>query len=247
MIVFTVEKGVNGILCALFYSFTNRINPDKVVCGDKYQTAIYDQIYQITATKADTARVQNALTTYAGKNIISELKKCLCLDTAEAYTTAFNYAKKILLVRAGIKYDYSCPEVWAFTASLQKVEHEIHRMYGFVRFMESENGILYAQIAPDNDIAYLIAPHFLNRLGDCPFIIHDLKRGNIAISNGKALKFARTTQKAMFTPSEQQLYFEQLWKKYYKSINIDERKNERAQNNFMPKKYRPYMSETHQN
>ena len=66
---------------------------------------------------------------------------------------------------------------------------------------------MYAKYIPDNDITELIAPHFLRRLGNLPFIIHDGKRGKIAISNGKSLEFRHTDLPANFVPSENEKEF----------------------------------------
>ena len=50
----------------------------------------------------------------------------------------------------------------SLVSSLQvKVWHEIHRFYGFVRFREIGNGVLFSEIQPENNILELLAPIFL--------------------------------------------------------------------------------------
>ena len=73
-----------------------------------------------------------------------------------------------------------------------------------------------------------------------------MKRGRLAISDGFRLKFDDTDLKADFKPSERETEFENLWKRYYKEVNIAERKNERQQNARMPKRYRRFTPEAYE-
>ena len=45
------------------------------------------------------------------------------------------------------------------------------------------------------------------------------------------------------TTSSNEEMFDDLWKTFYKTIGIKERKNERCRQNFMPKKYWQYITE----
>ena len=42
-------------------------------------------------------------------------------------------------------------------------------------------------------------------------------------------------------------YYEDMWKEFYKTIGIKERKNDRCRMNFMPKKYWKYIVEVSDN
>ena len=42
----------------------------------------------------------------------------------------------------------------------QYVRRENHKFKGFVRFKELKNGILYAEISPENNIIFILAKHF---------------------------------------------------------------------------------------
>ena len=54
-------------------------------------------------------------------------------------------------------------------------------MLGFLRFEELSGGVLYAQMEPPYAVLPLIAPHFADRLRQENWIIHDLKRGLLAL------------------------------------------------------------------
>ena len=244
MKIFLIDDNINGILSALFISFTENIMPDSIENKKIFQPKIGAVAIPIISDQKNAERVKTALFKYAGDDIIALIKVCLKSCSPHALTVAFNYAHLILKERRDISNMLGEKIVSDFSYTVQKVLHERHIITGFLRFSESERGVLYARYSPDNDITDLIAPHFLRRLGDIPFIIHDLKRNVICISNGRAIKTMQTTLPPTFTPSENEKATNELWKKYYDQINIKERKNLRQQTNFFPHRYRKYAFET---
>lgn len=123
------------------------------------------------------------------------------------------------------------------------VKREAHRMKGFVRFKELNNNILYAEFAPENNIIFLIAKHFKKRLANETWIIKDIKRNIVCLYYEKKLKFLWNTTINLNRFTNEELTIQELWKDFYKTIGIKERKNDRCRMNFMPKKYWKYIIE----
>ena len=118
----------------------------------------------------------------------------------------------------------------------RKVESEAHRFLGLVRFQEF-NSILYAAIEPTYNISELIANHFKARLSNEKWVIHDYRRKiGIVYENNECilrdLKFEK-----LDSHEEEELFYQNLWKIFHKSVSIKERSNERLQMQNMPKKY----------
>lgn len=125
------------------------------------------------------------------------------------------------------------------------VSHEIHKMKGFLRFREMENHVLYAEMAPENDILFDLSVHFQKRLRGEYWIIKDVRRGMLSCYNKKSFILVSEenfTIQTMIESIEEQK-FESLWKTFYQTIGIAERKNDRCRMNFMPKKYWKYITE----
>jgi len=125
------------------------------------------------------------------------------------------------------------------------VRHEAHKMKGFLRFKEYENNILYAEMEPTNDIILFLSCHFAKRLKNEYWIIKDKKRKIISMYDKK--KFAILKEEdvklSINNKSEEEENYEELWKTFYKTIGIKDRKNDRCRRNFMPKKYWKYLIE----
>jgi probable DNA metabolism protein len=127
----------------------------------------------------------------------------------------------------------------------QKVRSEAHRMKGFVRFRQVSEGFFYASLEPDHDILPLIAPHFADRFSDQNWIIHDLHREKGLIYNSVLNNWVITGLGLRVNPefSENELYFTDLWKRYFDRISVEQRKNPRLQGQMLPKKYRKHLLE----
>ena len=244
MKMFVIDKSIDGLLCALYISFTEKLIPDYVVDKKSYQPRLNCLAIEIENDVQKANRVKTALFNYGGDDIIAHLKVCLASCESSALLVAFNYAYFMLEKRQDVSNMLAEKKVSDFSFMVQKVLHERHIMLGFLRFKESANGVLYAQYTPDNDITELIAPHFLRRLSSTPFIIHDGKRGKIAISNGRTIKIQYTDLPANFSPSQNEESFNLLWKKYFRAVNIKERKNTAQQDRYFPRRYRKYCFET---
>mgnify|MGYP000941340662 FL=1 len=136
------------------------------------------------------------------------------------------------------------PDVVTFNQLAHAVNIETHRIRGFVRFRETDFGVYYAPISPDHDILEMIATHFIDRYKGMPFCIHDVPRKKMLAFDGTICRIV-PAQDVEVALSEQEIAMQSIWKDYYESINIMERKNERMQRQFMPMRYRKYMTELH--
>jgi probable DNA metabolism protein len=124
------------------------------------------------------------------------------------------------------------------------VSHEAHKYKGFVRFQEVEAGFLYARIEPEADILPFIAPHFVERVGDRPWMIHDLCRHQAALydlSSWRLIRDVELTAEPTLTATEQD--YAALWQRYFQRHAIIERHNPKLQQKHVPLRYRKHLTE----
>ncbi len=124
------------------------------------------------------------------------------------------------------------------------VSHEAHKYKGFVRFREVDAGFLYARIEPEADILPFIATHFVGRVGDRPWMIHDLRRSQAAIFDLKSWRLIRDiklTAEPTLTATEKD--YAALWQRYFQRHAIAERHNPTLQQKHVPLRYRKHLVE----
>jgi len=126
----------------------------------------------------------------------------------------------------------------------RSVVREAHRYKGFVRFRELEEGLLYARIEPEADIVRFLAPHFARRVGDSPWMIHDLRRSRAAVYDLKTWRMLHDitlTGSLRFTDTEQE--FAGLWRRYFQCLAIEARHNPKLQRCLVPLRCRKHLVE----
>jgi len=125
------------------------------------------------------------------------------------------------------------------------VAHESHKMKGFLRFKELKSKVLYAEVSPTNNVLCLITEHFQKRLKNEFWIIKDFQRDIYALYDKQQVSYVRgdefILEETDFSAEEAKI--ENLWKIFYQTTGIKERKNDRCRMNFMPKKYWQFITE----
>ena len=129
----------------------------------------------------------------------------------------------------------------------RSVGGEAHNYKGFLRFRELENGVLYSEITPKNQILTCLAPHFTDRLPLENWMIHDKTHQMFVVHEAKkkwVLVWDEDFDLSMAERvSEKEKEYERLWKSFCTTIAIKERKNPRCQLQHLPLRYRPDMVE----
>jgi probable DNA metabolism protein len=97
-------------------------------------------------------------------------------------------------------------------------------------------GPYYAPMETECDVLSLVARHFLGRMSDQDWIIHDLGRARAALCRGGELYFVALPG---FDPrlSEREKLCQEMWREYFRTIAVSGRRNPRLQKNFMPMRY----------
>jgi len=134
--------------------------------------------------------------------------------------------------------------VYSVNRIARQVSHEAHKFKGFVRFSEVADGFLYARIEPQADVLELIAPHFVERVGDRPWMIHDLRRCQAVVFDLKSWRLVSdivlTAEPGM---SEAEHEYAALWQRYFQRHAITERHNPGLQQKHVPLRYRKHLTE----
>ncbi|NJK94118.1 MAG: DUF4130 domain-containing protein [Bacteroidales bacterium] len=125
-------------------------------------------------------------------------------------------------------------------------------MRQFIRFQKTADNIYYASVDPQFNVIPLIVKHFSERYADQQWIIYDSRRNygfhynldetNLIELNSEQVNPLNGKVNEHILANDE-LHFQQMWKQYFKSTCIEERRNERLQMQHMPKKYWKYLTE----
>lgn len=180
------------------------------------------------------------------KDCLHDLDLLLRSGQKDRDTVAFEYFRLIAARGCPVRKMLAEDAVIAAMECIRRVGFEAHRFHGFLRFMECESGALYAPFSPDNDICDMLVPHFRTRLGLFPFVIHDIGRRKAAVFDGEHV-FTAPLERAELALSADETAWQDLWKKYYKSVNIPSRERLKQMRSYMPVRYWKFMPEKNEN
>jgi len=125
-----------------------------------------------------------------------------------------------------------------------KVQFEVHRMMGLLRFNKNEGGEFIAMCEPDHLILPCLGNFFTARFGDTPWAIIDEKRGIVLSKKpGEQAKINISKEAAKGFSAAKSDEWEDLWKHYHKTINNEDRNNPYLQRQLMPKRYWKHLPE----
>ena len=227
-----------GFLTAFVRAFTD----EQAVLSSKQaqlplgQTPVFIDTNLITAEKAG-----ERLTCF-DRHALHDLDTLLRSGMDENEQIAFRYFHLLATEKRPIGKQLAEPVVFQAVECMKKVGWEIHKLHGFVRFMEAESGALYAPISPDNDVCDLLLPHFRARLPHYAFVIHDVTRAKAAVYDGKN-SFVAPLPHAEVLLSANEQGWQNLWKRYYDAVNIPSRERLRQMRGYMPVRYWKHLPE----
>ena len=242
MKAYSFDGTFDGLLCCLYRAFTEKEEPFAVYSGD-FQPSFDTQTVAVTTDETHAKRVAVGIIKNCSENLLRTA--CYAMRSGEGLkeTVIFNALRKCLAAKRDLSADYADYDMLAFYDLKEKIGKEIHRLKGFVRFEETAGGELYSHISPDNDICDLLAPHFKNRFPNKKFALHDVRRNILVLSYGQNIRRLELSSPLTVYLSDEEKHFKSLWKTYFDSVNIAERKNTRQQDNYLPRRYRINMSE----
>lgn len=239
MKIFITDGSVISFFTAVFDAFAEK---NCIITSDNsIQLALDSEVIRVSCNTEKCERVRAGIARYdkyAEHDILLVLRSC---DTHKEQI-AFEFIKKLMQIKAPIRKRLSLTEVIEFNEILHKVTYETHKLTGFLRFMECNGGVLYAPYSPDNNVTDMLMPHFVARLKSERFIIHDIKRKIAGIYNGREWTLGYADE-AEICLSENEKAFENLWKKYYKAVNIEEHPHEKQMKGYMPVLYWKFLPE----
>ena len=150
--------------------------------------------------------------------------------------TIWVFVKSFLIVlQIALTIGYIIRSVRTLTYPCSNQEYNSwYRMKGLLRFEKLRDGAYLAKMEPDYNIINPLAYHFSHRLRAQHWFLYDVKRRTAARWNNGTLQFGTIEQFTAPALSEDEKKVQDLWKAFFKTIAIPDRKNPHLQKSNMP-------------
>lgn len=245
------EDSLEGVLTAVYQAYAWKLDKDCVFLqiGEEDNLRLFAEYITVMPEKMKAQKVISTIIRKMGEDVYWDICCMLASENPEKGQAVYRTIVTALKTGQGRKVLSNVKDSYiqkAFELA-RNVNNEIHHLYGFLRFAELENGMLYAKIGPKNNVVTLLAPHFADRFPLENFIIHDAgrqifvlhpaKKGCIVVMGNECDAFQLPGN------SKEEEYFQSLFVEFCHTIAIKERTNLKLQRNMLPLRFQEFMVE----
>jgi len=230
-----------GYLSLVYEVYYNKISPSEIL-KTMPNSLLLEDIYSCKYNEEYSQKVLEALRKkFTKKNFATILNIFMC-DTAAFEMELLEYIVEGFKEQNNLQ-NINNSSIFKIAKLEKQLFSNVHKMTGFLRFEELEDGSLYAKLESQFNLVYFLGKHFAKRFNNQVYFIHDIKRSLVFVHSPafKGVRMVADFELPKFSQSEEK--FKKLWREFFESVTIESRKNEKLQKNVVPLLYRTYMSE----
>lgn len=249
--IFICEDSIEGIFTGVYEAWESRLGHERIELQTKgcYNMLLFAEYRECAVSNEKAYKVGNTIRKRFGEEAYEAICQAALSNGENKADAIYKTINIGLNMKNGRKVlenlsDHNICNVFELSRS---AGNEAHHLTGFVRFQELESGILFSKIKPRNNVLMLLMPHFADRFPEENFVIYDEGRKLFAVHpkneewffvNGENL-----AEEEIGKISENEAYFQNLWKGFCSSISIKARENRSLQKQNLPLRFQKYMVE----
>ena len=241
--IYLYDGSFSSLQALIYILIENNYEVDDIKNEIDYEYNLLDKPVYLNIEKKEEKLLElNKLITL---NILRTIKYVYLSDDRDKEMIIYKFIKEAIIYKNKIYYMRNIDVVNLVYKLSHKVTMEAHKMKGFLRFKHMKNNFYYAEINPTSNVLSLIVNHFKNRLSNERWVIKDVKRKIFSVYDLNKIIYLeeKSIIKLNINEDENEINIENLWKSFFNTIGIKERKNKKCQISFMPKKYWKYITE----
>lgn len=239
--IYRYDGTLDGLLCCVYRAIRQREQPMMILGREEMQSLLFPEA-QIETEREKAETVCRAIGDKIGPEAMDFVRRghLTALPGREIYLLAF--LRRAFREGARVLDDMADPTVNRLRKAVAHLDHEAHLYCGFVRFQVSE-GVLTAVIQPKNRVLSLMMDHFTSRFGEEAFLIYDKTHREALVHAGGQARVVPVEDFAQPAADERERAFQALWREFFQTIAIAQRKNPTCQRTHMPKRYWDHLTE----
>jgi probable DNA metabolism protein len=233
-----------GFLSVVYAIYYDGILPLSIQTADEYQPSITQEEYFVVTDHERASKVEKAIKTKISQDAAWRVEYAFIADAADRYINLLHYI--VLGFKVGHMVDSHMNR--DFVLRVHKLSREVgresHKLTGFCRFAETQNGIYYCAITPVHHVLPILAEHFADRMIDQSWVIHDKRHNKAAVYNTEDYVFINVSPDSESPAlSGNEELIQNLWTTYFNTLAIEARKNPKLHRQMLPLRYRGNMVE----
>lgn len=245
---YTYDGSFDGLLSVVFEAYRLKQPAEGITEESIFQPGLFDEPVFVPTEATHSRRVQEGLSRRCGPDVVRLLYHVSLSEQPQVEMLIYRFARLAISSTENALDNFREPVVLKLHRIERQMHREVHRMHAFVRFQQTEDGLYAALVNPDFNVLPLLAPHFTDRYPAFRWLIYDTKRHYGLYYEPYQSRFItldtqqhQTLSASLLTSAEKD--YQDLWKTYFHSVDIPERRNLKLHLQHVPKRYWKYLIE----
>ena len=246
--VYTYDGSFDGLLSVIFETYRLGQEAENIVEESALQPGLFGHPVAVPTDLAHAKRVRQGLARRCGPDGVRVLYHCFLSEQPRIELLIYRFAWLSVNSTESVLDNFREPVVLRIHRIERQIHREVHRLHAFVRFQETQDGLYVALVNPDFNVLPLVGSHFKDRYPAFRWLIYDTKRRYGLYHEHPTTRFItlntqqhRHLSEEILTTAETD--YQELWKTYFKSVDIPERRNMKLHLQHVPKRYWKYLIE----
>ena len=212
-----------------------------------YQQSLFDEYIHVDADSEKALKVSRSIQNQISKDAYVHVYYASLSHDEGALDAIYRFLLRGFAVGARICFMLTDPYVIPLMELKRKVGNESHFFREFARFDSIDNKIYVCHIEPKDNVVYLVAQHFADRMpSEYWMIIDDNRRLSVVHPADEDMYFRNLSDEEFNILSQTESVddeYKELWKTFFNAIGIKQRTNYECQRNLMPLWMRKHVTE----
>ena len=240
-VCYEYDGTLEGFLTCVFESFAHHEEPVCFQTPHEDACTLWDT-RSVNTDRRKAVRVFRSMDARLGRGASRLVYRAFltCLEEKEVHIYRFlqyGYQRE-----RGVMEELGHPLVSVLQKAVQHLEREAHLYTGFARSSDHRR-ILVGEIEPKNRVLPLIRSHFTQRYHRECFLLWDRTHQEALLYQPGQWVIVPMEELRLSAAAEEELHWRALWRRFFHTVAIEERRNPRCQNTQLPKRYRNRMTE----
>ena len=238
-VIYRYDGSFQGFLCCVFESYARREIPSAICAPQQEQISLFEP--RQILTEEQKARRVFAGAERLGGQVKYRLTTGFLSGAPEKELILLRFLRTAFAIGSGAAQMLGDPDVAGAWELERAVCNEAHLFQEFLRF-EQRGNLLGAVIHPKNFVLPLLRGHFCSRLPDEDFLIQDATHKVAMLRHGSEVRYLQM-ERYDPAPDAAEEEWQQMWRRFFHALTIEQRRNERCQRTHCPKRFWPDMCE----
>lgn len=245
------EDSIEGVFTGIYDAYALREDHGHIhiQIGEEDNLRLFAEYVNITPSSVKTGKVVETIRKRLGDDVYLSICRALAAKNDDKGEAVYKTLVNGLTQGSGKKVmeNLTNPYVELVFRLSRNTSNETNRYVEFIRFKESDDGILFAKIGPKCNVIPFLMPHFSDRLPREDFIIYDDRRNLYGVHPADMDWYMVSDMdkkvESMLKISEKEGQYQELFTMFCHTIAIKERKNLKLQQQMLPLRFQEYMVE----